>query len=70
MPLASVLFDNATSALYPEEFTSLREVARGFDPNTIPSAHATRLLALGLIYMPLGTPSITTAGRSRLASGI
>ena len=59
-----------TSALYPEEFISLREAAEDFDPSTIPSTHVTRLLALGLIYMMLGTPRITTLGRSRLASGI
>ena len=70
MLLASVFFDDATSPLYPEEFTSLREVARGFDPSTIPSAHVTRLLTLGLIYMMLGLPRITTLGRSRLAGGI
>ena len=70
MLLASVFFHNDTFPLYPEEFASLREVASVFDPSTIPSAHVTRLLTLGLIYMMLGSPRITTIGRSRLAGGI
>ena len=67
---APVLFDDDTFPLYPEEFSSLRDVARNFDPSPIPSAHVTRLLTLGLIYMRLGAPRITTLGRSRLAGGI
>jgi hypothetical protein len=70
MLAVSALFHETTSALYPAEFSSLREVAMGFDSSTIPSAHRTRLLALGLIQMMLGTPRITTLGRSRLARGI
>ena len=58
------------SVLYPEEFASLQDVAKGFGQSSTPPAHSSRLLALGLIYMPLGIPSITTAGKSRLASGI
>ena len=67
---ASALCHDTISALYPEEFSSLRDVAMGFDTSTIPSAHGTRLLALGLIYITLGAPRITTLGRSRLARGI
>jgi hypothetical protein len=61
---------DAISALYPEEFASLREAAMGFGPSTIPSAHVKRLRALDLVYMMIGIPRITTLGRARLASGI
>jgi hypothetical protein len=67
---ASEFYPMETASLHPEEFGSLQNVARSFGPCTIPPAHASRLLALGLIYMPLETPCITTAGRSRLANGI
>jgi hypothetical protein len=59
-----------TSALYPEEFASLQEMAKGYGQCSTLPAHVSRLLALGLIYMPLETPRITPAGMARLANGI
>jgi hypothetical protein len=62
MPIASVLS--------PEEFASLREVAKGQHQDAIPPEHEARLCALNLTHRIFGRPSITDAGRSRLASGI
>ena len=60
----------AIASLSPEEFASLQEVARGLDQHAIPQDHETRLHALSLTHRLFGRPSITAAGRSRLASGI
>jgi hypothetical protein len=61
MPLAT--------ALSPEEFTSLLEVAKGFNQDCIPLDHAQRLIDLKLIYKLLGFLNITGAGRARIAGG-
>jgi hypothetical protein len=58
------------STLSPDEFASLREVATNPDRYAIPPDHGARLRSLGLIYGLVTEARITTAGRSRLASGI
>ena len=57
------------SALSPDEFASLQEVAKGFDQRPIPEVDAVRLLELDLIYKLLGLLRMTGAGRARIASG-
>ena len=56
------------SALSPDEFASLQEVAKGFDQRQIPEAHALRLLELDLIYKLLGLLRMTGAGRARIGA--
>jgi hypothetical protein len=58
----------AAPSLSDTEFASLQEVAKGPSHGYIPPEHVARLHALGLIYMLLGDPRITTAGRVRVAS--
>ncbi len=45
------------------EFASLRLVAPGFMTHTIPKAHETRLVELGLIQSRMGGLMATPAGR-------
>jgi len=49
--------------LTPTELSSLRLVARGFMSRTIPKAHETRLIELGLIRSLMGGLMATPAGR-------
>jgi len=70
MPLVSALYPEEFSPLQPEEFASLQEMAKSDGPCSTSPAHVARFLGLGLIYIPPGTPIITPAGWSRLASGI
>jgi hypothetical protein len=45
------------------EFLSLRLVARGFMSRTIPKAHQSRLIELGLIRSLMGGLLVTPSGR-------
>jgi hypothetical protein len=49
------------------EFASLRLVAPGFMPRTIPKAHEARLIELGLIQCVMGGLMATPAGRMAAA---
>lgn len=49
--------------LAPPELLSLCLVARGFMSRTIPKAHETKLIALGLIQTRMGGLMATPAGR-------
>jgi hypothetical protein len=60
----------AIASLSPEEFASLREVSKGKHQVAIPLEHETRLCTLTLTHQIVGRPTITAAGRARLASGI
>jgi hypothetical protein len=60
----------AIASLSRGEFASLQEVARGKDQSAIPQDHKTRLYALSLTHHLFGRPSITVAGRLRLARGM
>ena len=59
----------ARIVLSVSEFASLTEMGTGFLHEAIPTADATRLLDLGLIYALLGELRITKAGRERLHLG-
>jgi hypothetical protein len=54
--------------LTPDEWTALREVAKGQMQGVISAEHRERLIGLGLIA-ELGMLGITNAGRMRLAAG-
>jgi hypothetical protein len=49
--------------LTPPELSSLRLVVRGFMSRTIPTAHQTKLIQLGLIRSLMGGLMATPAGR-------
>jgi hypothetical protein len=49
--------------LTPQEYSSLRLVARGFMSKTIPKLHQARLIELGLIQCLMGGLMATPAGR-------
>lgn len=51
------------SDLTAVEFSSLREIAKGFRSRTIPKGRVARLVQLGLIQEIMGGLMITPAGR-------
>ena len=56
-------------SLTPEEFASLREIAKGLLQGRTPDEHKTTLAGLGLISQRNGEWKITAAGVQRLQAG-
>ena len=60
---------NPAGPLTPEEFASLRELAKGLLATEVPPQHTDKLLKLGLIMKSRHEYALTEAGKSQLARG-